>query len=154
MRAVYVISFACVSVIGYGILISDASAGVHYFGCFLVAAGLYVCVGIPLTWLPNNCPRYGKRAVASGLQLTLGNGAGIMAPFVYPTAQGPRYIEGHAITLSMVGYAGLVYCFFWWYFRRQNARREAGMEDWKIEGMGEEEVMEMGDRSPRYRYTI
>jgi hypothetical protein len=54
----------------------------------------------------------------------------------------------------MVGYAGLVYCFFWWYFRRQNARREAGMEDWKIEGMGEEEVMEMGDRSPRYRYTI
>lgn len=32
MRAVYVISMACVSIVGYGILISDSSAGVHYFG--------------------------------------------------------------------------------------------------------------------------
>jgi hypothetical protein len=145
---------ACVSVIGYGILISNSSAGVHYFGCFLVAAGLYVCVGIPLAWLPNNCPRYGKRAVASGIQLTLGNCAGILAPFIYPTNQGPRYVEGHAITLSMVGYAGLVYSFFWWYFRRQNQRRDAGLEDWKTEGKGDEELMEMGDESPRYRYTV
>jgi MFS family permease len=153
-RGVYAISMACVSVIGYGILISNSSAGVHYFGCFLVAAGLYVCVGIPLAWLPNNCPRYGKRAVASGIQLTLGNCAGIMAPFIYPTNQGPRYVEGHAITLSMVGYAGLVYSFFWWYFRRQNQRRDTGLEDWKTEGKGDEELMEMGDESPRYRYTV
>ena len=50
--------------------------------CFLVAAGLYVCVGIPLAWLPNNNPRFGKRTVASGIQLTLGNCSGIMAPFI------------------------------------------------------------------------
>jgi len=27
-----------------------------------------------------------------------------------------------------------------------------GKEDWRIEGMSEEEVREMGDRSPRYVY--
>jgi hypothetical protein len=42
--------------------------------------GLYVSVGIPLAWLPSNQPRYGKRTTASGMQLTIGNCAGIMAP--------------------------------------------------------------------------
>jgi len=81
-RGMYAVSFACISIIGYGILLSDASSGVHYFGCFLVAMGLYVSVGLPLAWLPNNCPRYGKRTAASGFQLTVGNASGIMAPFV------------------------------------------------------------------------
>lgn len=81
-RAFYTVIFAAISIIGYGILLADASSGVHYFGCFLVAMGLYVTVGLPLAWLPNNCPRYGKRTAASGLQLTVGNASGIMAPFV------------------------------------------------------------------------
>ena len=34
--------FGAVSVLGYGLLISDSSNGVHYFGCFLVACGLYI----------------------------------------------------------------------------------------------------------------
>jgi len=50
--------------------------------CFLIAAGLYILVGLPLAWLPNNSPRYGKRATANGLQLTIGNASGIMAPFI------------------------------------------------------------------------
>lgn len=81
-RALYTLLFATVSIVGYGILLSDASSGVHYLGCFLVAMGLYVTVGLPLAWLPNNCPRYGKRTAASGFQLTVGNASGIMAPFV------------------------------------------------------------------------
>ena len=70
------------SVIGYAILISPVSAGAHYAGCIIVAFGLYVAVGVPLAWLPTNKPRYGARTTASGLQLTIGNCAGIMAPFV------------------------------------------------------------------------
>lgn len=70
------------SIIGYALLISPLSPGAHYAGCFLVALGLYVSVGIPLAWLPSNCPRYGKRTTAIGLQLTIGNSAGIMSSFV------------------------------------------------------------------------
>lgn len=81
-RGLYSAAFGVISVIGYGILVSEASNGVHYFACFLVAMGLYVIVGIPLAWLPTNQPRYGKRATATGLQLTIGNCSGIMAPFV------------------------------------------------------------------------
>lgn len=41
-RGLYSVLFGVVSVIGYGILISDSSNGVRYFGCFLVAFGLYI----------------------------------------------------------------------------------------------------------------
>jgi MFS family permease len=84
-RAVFVVLLGCMTIIGYALLISPVLNGVRYFGCFLVAMGLYVIVGIPVAWLPTNNPRYGKKAVANGLQLTIGNAAGILAPFVrYP----------------------------------------------------------------------
>lgn len=81
-RGLYTVIFGAISVIGYGVLISNSSMGAHYFGCFLVAMGLYVSCGLPLAWLPSNQPRYGKRTTATGLQLTIGNSSGIMAPFV------------------------------------------------------------------------
>lgn len=82
LRGLYCIIFGAISVIGYGILLADAGPAVHYFGCFVVALGLYVVVGLPLAWLPSNIPRYGKRTTATGLQLMIGNCSGIMAPFV------------------------------------------------------------------------
>lgn len=81
-RAVFAVIFGIICTAGYAVLVSNASRGVKYFGCFLAAMGLYVVVGIPLAWLPSNNPRYGKRTVATGLQLTIGNLAGVPAPFV------------------------------------------------------------------------
>lgn len=82
LRGPVVVGLSLISIVGYALLISPISAGPHYAGCFLVAIGLYVAVGIPLAWLPSNNPRYGKRTTATGLQLTIGNTAGIMAGFV------------------------------------------------------------------------
>lgn len=80
-RGLYSVMFGVISVIGYGVLLSDSSNGVRFFGFFLVALGLYVVVGLPVAWLPANNPRYGKRTTATGLQLTFGNASGIMSPF-------------------------------------------------------------------------
>ncbi|KAL2830265.1 histidine phosphatase superfamily [Aspergillus cavernicola] len=144
-RAVFTCIFAAISVVGYGILISDSSSGVHYFGALLVAMGLYVTVGLPLAWLPTTLPRYAKRTFATGLQLTFGNVSGVMSPFLYKTNEGPRYVRGNAVTLSLVGFAGVVYGIMWVYYRRKNKRRDQGLEDEKVSGMTDEEIEEMGD---------
>jgi MFS family permease len=146
-RGLYTILFAFVSAVGYAVLISPVAEGVHYFGCFLVAMGLYVAVGLPLAWLPNNSPRYGKRTAASGLQLTCGNAAGVMAPFLYPTNEGPRYVKGHAVSLAMVAFGAAVFAVLWAAYAGRNAARERGGEDWRAEGKTEEEVAELGDDS-------
>jgi hypothetical protein len=90
-RGIPTVVLGVVSVIGYAMLMSDSGSGVHYAGCFLVAMGLYVVVGIPLAWLPSNNPRYGKRTTASGMQLTIGNTSGIMASFVGFAARFPSF---------------------------------------------------------------
>ena len=53
-RGLYTVVFGCISVVGYAVLISDTTQGGHYAGCFLVAMGLYVVVGLPLCWLPSS----------------------------------------------------------------------------------------------------
>ncbi|TDZ15215.1 putative transporter [Colletotrichum orbiculare MAFF 240422] len=153
-RGLFCVVFGSLSVIGYGVLISNTSSGVHYFGCFLVAAGLYVVVGLPLAWLPNNTPRYGKRTTANGMQLTIGNCSGVMSAFIYQAVDKPRYIRGHAVTLSMVGMATCMYGFLWFWYARENKKREAGHLEDKYRDMSDDELAELGDESPRFRYTI
>jgi sugar phosphate permease len=53
-RGLYTVIFGVVTAIGYGVLISDTTSVGHYAGCFLVAMGLYVVVGLPLSWLPSS----------------------------------------------------------------------------------------------------
>ncbi|KAL4958140.1 histidine phosphatase superfamily [Aspergillus filifer] len=152
-RAIFICLFAAISVVGYGVLISDSGSGVHYFGALLVALGLYVAVGLPLAWLPTTLPRYGKRTFATGLQLTFGNVSGVMSPFLYKTTEGPRYVRGNAVTLGLVGFAGIVYGLMWAYYEWKNKQRDQGLEDAKIEGMSDEQIEEMGDMSPRFRWN-
>ncbi|KAI0148527.1 major facilitator superfamily domain-containing protein [Xylariaceae sp. FL1272] len=154
MRGIFCVIFGSLSVIGYGILLSDSTAGVHYFACFLIATGLYVLVGLPLAWLPNNSPRYGKRTTANGLQLTVGNSSGIMASFIYSSGSAPRYIKGNAISLSLVGLSAILYGLLWFWYARENKRRERGEVKAKHQNLSEEELAELGDESPRFRYTI
>jgi len=159
-RALPIIVACSVSVAGYIILLTATSPGAKYFGCFVVAAGLYVAVGLPLSWLPGNSPRYGKKAAAIGLQLTIGNCSGVMVPFIYPASDGPRYTRGHAITLVLVAFGGILYSILWYSYSRTNRLREAKMET------GEPQVAEdttgssmgsvknkIGDEAPSFRYT-
>lgn len=73
-----------------------------------------------------------------------------------PAADKPHYTRGHAVTLSMVGMGALIYAFMWFWYRRENARRDSGEASAveKYRGMSEEELKELGDDSPHYRYTI
>jgi hypothetical protein len=73
---------------------------------------------------------------------------------LYPSTDGPRYVKGHAISIGLLGYGLFIYSFLSYYYNRVNKRREAGEEDYKIEGMTEAEIDALGDESPRFKYTI
>lgn len=103
--------------------------------------------------LPDNTPRYGKRTTANGMQLTGGNCAGVMAPFIYLTKEGPRYTRGHAVTMSLLAVASLIYGFMWYWFSRVNKARDAGERSSKFDDWTEEELAELGDESPHFRYV-
>ena len=56
--------------------------------------------------------------------------------------------------MAMVGFAVACYTVMWFHLESINSSREKGEEENKVEGMSEEEIAEMGDDSPRFRYTI
>ncbi len=72
---------------------------------------------------------------------------------LYPTADSPRFVMGHAVTIALLGFTAGLIGILWWAMVRINKRREAGDEDAKIVGLTQEETDGLGDESPRYRYA-
>ena len=141
-------------IIGYCFLIANHSVALSLTGTFVVAAGLWTGSGSGMAWITVNQPRYGKRAFASGIFITIGNSAGVAAPFLFSTPTGPEYIPGYATSIGTL-FLGMTMastlCGWYWH---QNRQRIAGKQNWKAENKTEEEVAEMGDKSPLYRYTL
>lgn len=54
----------------------------------------------------------------------------------------------------MVSFALACYAVMWFHLRGINARRERGEEEHVIVGMSSDEVAELGDDSPRFRYAV
>ena len=152
-RGVYVCGFGVAAAAGYGMLVANRGAAVSYTGCCLAALGQYVQGTLSIAWLAGNVPRYGKRAVASGLQISVGNSAGILVPFLYPNKDAPTYYTGYAVAITAALVSVSVSAFLSRYYRSVNRARALGKEDWKLEGKTEAEIAGMGDASPRYVYV-
>lgn len=61
---------------------------------------------------------------------------------------------GYSVSIALLGYGILIYGFMSLYLNHVNQRRRAGKEDHKIVGLSEEQINALGDRSPRFVYTI
>lgn len=70
------------------------------------------------------------------------------------SADQPRYIKGNAVSLSLVSVAALAYGLLWFWYARENARRDKGLIKPEHATLSDDELAELGDESPRFRYTI
>lgn len=154
LRGPFIISGQIVCLVGYILLISNVNGDVSYAGTFVIATGCYIVNGMAVAWLATNNPRYGKRAFASGVQLSIGNSAGVAAPFLFSTGTGPQFVPGYSTSIGTLTLGMLLSSTLCLWYRRQNKQRRAGKQAWKMEGKTPEEVAEMGDKSPLYMYTI
>ncbi|KAI5865625.1 high-affinity nicotinic acid transporter [Durotheca rogersii] len=153
-RGIFAVAGCLTSCAGYAILLGTPQygAGAQYTGTIIVAAGLYVAVGMGLTWMPNNLPSHYKRATGQGLNFTIANLAGIVSPFIYRTDGAPRYVLGHAITLGCVAYTAILYTIVSYLLKRENKKRDRGERGHVLDGKTEAEIAKLGDMHPSYRY--
>lgn len=153
-RGIFAVCGCLTSCVGYAILLGTPQygAGAQYAGCIIVACGLYVAVGIPISWMPNNLPSHFKRAAGQGTSMTLGNCAGIYSAFLYRTKDRPEFKLGHGATLGFVFAAGCLFGLTSILLRRENKKRDRGERDHVLEGKTPEEIARLGDYNPSYRY--
>lgn len=133
-------------------------SGVAYFFLFLVATGLYCPFTCVVTLIANNLAPSSKRAVGMALLISVGNLGGICGSNIYFASQAPRYPTGFGASLGFC-VAGMIGA---WILRkayqRENRKRDELLaregEDAIKAKYTEQELLDLGDKSPFYRYTL
>jgi hypothetical protein len=132
-----------------------------YGALFLQIVGIYALTPCLVTWNANNIQPHYRRATSVGVAVALVNLGGIASTWLYTDA--PRFHKATSINLSFslalaVASTGLIF-----YFRGRNAekRREVqGLLQQGGLGKGDggrdsaEERRRLGDRHPRFEYTM
>lgn len=99
-RGVFLLAFQLLAVAGFGLLAGTAHVATQYGGLVLAAVGIYPQIPLSMAWNSGNINGSGKRAVGIAMQVMGGNCGGIVASYVYVSADGPRYSKGHGILIG------------------------------------------------------
>lgn len=108
--------------------------------------------------IANNLAPSSERAVAMALVICCGNLGGIMGSNIYLAREAPKYHTGFAMSLTML-VLGIIAVFllrFGW--GRDNKKREQLIAEMGEEGIRsrytEQELLDLGHRSPFFRYAM
>ncbi|WVW85876.1 hypothetical protein I302_107914 [Kwoniella bestiolae CBS 10118] len=128
--------------------------GPCYFAICLACIGFYPINPGGTTWLSNNLAGPAKRAVGLGYLTTFGNLGGMIGGFIYIDKEAPRYPTGYGSSIAFAG-AGLVAStILELVFMRINKKRDQVDEEEVREKHTDEQLLDMGDRSPLFRYML
>lgn len=154
----FIVLGVLIATMGYSILLAQTTNGglsrdTKYAAVFLVCLGGYIATPMPLAWLANNVSGHWKRAFASGLQITLGNVAGIVGANIFLVDEAPTYHTGYGVAFGMLWMGCIAATAMFFLMRRENARRDAGEMDHRL-AEPQEKVNNMGDHHPSFRFTL
>ncbi|GKZ26503.1 hypothetical protein AbraIFM66951_002584 [Aspergillus brasiliensis] len=120
---------------------------------YMAVLRIYPAIPALITWLSTNLAAEHKRAAGMAIHIGLGNFAGAMASHFYRTRDSPQYIMGHALELAfgILGVVAIVITRF--AYVRINRQRVDRLVELRPEYTAQE-LGEMGDKSPTFRYML
>ncbi|GJE95210.1 MFS general substrate transporter [Phanerochaete sordida] len=131
------------------------------YGMFFLVMFMFVPISTMWAWLASNVAGSNKRAAATGVIFSLGNIGGTISGQIYRAEWAPRYVQGHAINLACYAVALITGAVMWASYRADNAARDraegleagAGAHE-RRKGLLGEDLGNLGDRHPHYRYLL
>ncbi|KAF2431642.1 MFS general substrate transporter [Tothia fuscella] len=155
-RAPFALGSTTIAIIGYIILIANESPtkrpGVSYVGTFFAACGIYPSTALSLSWPANNVSGQTKRAVATAMQISIGNLGAVLGTQLYRPNTAPRYLLGHGFALGYLFLNLVVNGTIWLVLSRENKRRDDLGETARFEDVGADEDWK-GDDDVRWRFS-
>ncbi|GKT51046.1 putative transporter [Colletotrichum spaethianum] len=144
--------------IGYSIILSlngelEAKKGVAYFSVVLAVVGIYPIQAAAASWNANNIAPASRRAIGIALMNCVGNIGGIVGSFMYLESEKPKYHTGFGLSLAFGGSGLIVALLLEWSYKAANARKARIADEAKAK-YTEEELFNMGDRSPLFKYVL
>jgi MFS family permease len=127
--------------------------GLTFLGLFLGVAGIYSGTAPEATWNANNYPNQMKRAFAIGIVNGTGNAGGIVGSNIFLAGQKPQYPLGFGMCVACLALSAIISLVLRAAIVRENKRRDLiPVEETKAK-YTPEELVEMGDKSPLWRYV-
>jgi hypothetical protein len=147
-----------VLVIAYAILVVKAeyikdNVPLCYFAVHLACAGLYPIPPGVSAWTVNNLGPQ-KRAMGVAYMVMIGSIGGVIGSFIFLDREKPRYPTGFGTSLAIAGaglIAGIVLESLYW---RINKHKEALSEEEIRAKYTTQELEDMDDRSPLFKYNL
>ncbi|KIW83312.1 hypothetical protein Z517_02557 [Fonsecaea pedrosoi CBS 271.37] len=151
----YIFFPVCAILVGFVIAIAGSAAGdipgVVYAGVFIATCGIYPAFPGNVTWIANNLAGSYKRSVGMALQIGLGNLGGAMASNFYRSVDAPKYLLGHGLEIMFVVFGLVAIIALRISYGVINKKRE---RSGAAEGLTDEQLADLGDKSPSFRYTL
>lgn len=122
------------------------------FGIFLAAGGLYPVSPACTAWISQNQAGTTQRTVGIAITFMAGSLGGIVGSNIYLANESPTYPTGFGITIGFIVVGGLIWPLCYWaWLKRINAKRAAIPEE-EIAKYTPQQLSDMGDNSPLFRY--
>ncbi|KAJ5958135.1 uncharacterized protein N7479_005285 [Penicillium vulpinum] len=154
--------FVCIPmlivVVAYSIIMSlngalEEKKGVAYFAVVLSVIGIYPIQPGAASWNANNIAPASRRAMGIALVNCVGNIGGILGSFMYIETESPKYPTGFGLSLALGGVGFFVALFLEWTYKIGNAKKERLADDARV-NYTEDQLFDMGDKSPLFKYVL
>lgn len=171
----------CICAIGFLALLCiphPRLPGLTYAFLFFIPAGLYPALISLLSWIGNNLAPSWKRAVGMALLISIGNLGGAIGSNIFLSSQAPRYPLGYGLSVGFSSPSSSLKCscknstdrsacqlgvniaaivaaaVLRVVYVKLNKKRDRQTEEEVRERYSEEQLLDMGDKSPLYRYVV
>ncbi|KAG6830602.1 hypothetical protein H0H92_015883 [Tricholoma furcatifolium] len=137
--------------IGYLLLLTvHDNNHVRYFACFCITSGTYTTIGLIIAWYAHNLGSETKKATGIPMFMAIGQCGSVLGSHIYPSTEGPRYIQGFAIGCALEFLAAVCCLVLSISYKMENTRRD------RVYGKPEKDARvdthELADEAPNFRY--
>ncbi|KAJ7152706.1 major facilitator superfamily domain-containing protein [Mycena crocata] len=153
-RGPFMAVLAGVGVIGYSIFVGAKSLHARYAACFLVAAGAFPFGTFHPGLVAANTGPDATRAIALGVLSSVGYVGGIISTWTYVGSDAPDYRTGNTLNLVGMAVVFVLTVSTMIHMKWENACRDRGARDDRLDGLGPAEEAQLGHLHPRFRYKI
>lgn len=147
--------------VGFSIILAVASAQAKekgtpgiVVGMSFVTSGVFPMAPICGSWVSNNLGTATRRAIGIAFVMGLGSIGGLTGSFIYDEKDSPKFHKAYGLSLGFATLAlittGVLTLSYWW----DNKKRDKVTDDEVKTSYTEEQLREMGDKSPLFRYTL
>ncbi|TID00372.1 putative transporter [Colletotrichum higginsianum] len=145
--------------IGYAVIISlkgDLSGNIAaaMVGVIITCLGIYPIQPAGSSWAANNLAPASRRAIGVAFNICVGNLGGIIGSYMYLESEKPKYYTGFGLSLAFGGSGVVVALLLELSYKWGNAKKARMSEEEIRTRYTEEQLMDMGDKSPHFKYVL